>query len=363
MIAPAHKQQNFNINQADYSKLDNIQTTLPHTSNSININSITSIVNNTDRYSNLQSGKYRTNKLIFGLLNNNETSPLRKQYLRALNCMNTIEVIEVDGGERTQTHTCCCKYCVNCSRTNSQKLFYKYENDLKDCKTFLTLTRQLIKIENGKKYHKLFNKFWANLNKRIARKPELTLKYIRTIEPLIKPDRLIHYHIHLLVSNDQTAEYIKSEWIKFNNKIGTERTGLNKYGEPFKAVDGEAQDLREFDGNSKEILKYFTKLDNNKNGEIATQQEYYQSFNDLLIEFNGLRRITAIGFKNQRTKEQVKEIMKQHAEQSEPKLENKLFTIGLWKYSIPEKDWINQYTLQSGRYNNRQLYHKQVLLE
>ena len=281
-------QNSITIKSRTY-KLDTIQLTLPSYSKHYDNQDIAKEQKSINfypyrkkkqKYLQFRDNKKDTSKLAYHLSKTNPNSKLNKQYKRTMNCCSYIEVRDENGRLYKATNSCGCKQCKNCQRKKSSKLAAKYQDDLKDCDTFLTLTRQLIHQDNLKAYEVNFSKFWSNLNKKIKRRTELNCKYLRASEILLKSDDRLHYHFHLVVSDRQTAEFILKQWYEFNMKLGTEFKDLI-------AIDNQAQDIRDFTGNTKEILKYFTKLD-----DITD----YKRLDRLLNDRYRKRSIVACGF-------------------------------------------------------------------
>lgn len=281
-------QNSITIHNQTY-KLDTIQLSLPSYSKHYDNKDITKeqksgyfnrYKKKKQKYYQFRDNKKDTSKLAYHLSKNNPNSKLNKQYKRTLNCGSYLEIKDNNGKLHKITNNCGSKYCKNCQRKKSSKLAEKYKDDLKDCNTFLTLTRQLIHQDNLKAYDKQFSKFWSNLNKKIKRRIELNCKYLRASEILLKNDDKLHYHFHLVVSDRQTAEFILNEWYNFNMNLGTEFKDLI-------AIDFQAQDIRDYTGNTKEILKYFTKLDDIKD---------YKRLDTLLNDRYRKRSIVAVGF-------------------------------------------------------------------
>lgn len=275
------------------------------------------------KYHQFRDNKKDTSKLAYYLSKNNPNSKLKKQYQRTMNCCSYIEVKDENGRLYKVTNNCGSKYCKNCQRKKSSKLAAKYKDDLNDCNTFLTLTRQSIHQDNLKKYDKQFSKFWSNLNKKIKRRAELNCKYLRASEILLKNDDKLHYHFHLVVSDRQTAEFILNEWYNFNIKLGTEFKDLI-------AIDNQAQDIREFTGNTKEILKYFTKLDDIKD---------YSRLDRLLNDRYRKRSIVAVGFVKAKNHKDNEIDDDDFAELDT--IETAFLTIGRYVWSSLIKDYVN----------------------
>lgn len=319
-------------NQSQTYKLDTIQLTLPSHSKHYNHKALTveqksgyfkRYNKKKQKYYQFRDNKNDTSKLAYYLSKNNPNSKLNKQYKRTLNCGSYLEIKNTNGKHHKVTNNCGSKYCKNCQRKKSIKLAEKYKDDLKNCTTLLTLTRQLIHQDNLKKYEVNFSNFWVNLNKKIKRRVELNCKYLRAVEILLKNDDKLHYHFHLVVSDRQTAEFILNEWYKFNIKLGTEFKDLI-------AIDLQAQDIRDFSGNTKEILKYFTKLDDIKD---------YKRLDTLLNDRYRKRSIVAVGFalaKNYKDNE-----INTDDDENSPTIETAFLTIGRYFWSRLIRDYVN----------------------
>lgn len=227
-------------------------------------------------------------------------SPLRKQYLRTLDCCNEIR----QDGQTFTARYCGNRWCLVCSRIRTGKLINKYcdlLNGLQD-KQFITLTvKNQIRIEHEppkqlsadawrkitsdeKELRNTQRLIFAHFRKvaDLLRKHGITIKGVRKYECIPSKDlRGFHPHIHWLIDGTGTVEKIAKVWLlqklphkPFNEIVEKIQAGRATVGElkaeliiqlwlkRFKGfATRSAQDARPATpGTEKEIFKYTTKL-------------------------------------------------------------------------------------------------------
>jgi hypothetical protein len=203
--------------------------------------------------------------LAFNNLDEEYEAAYKAQLLRACACRNTTRIIEM---KLNGSFTCKLRFCIACGRYRSVKhrLAFSpsidkiYQAHLAD-KTnnanlwVVTLTKPTVSFDELPNAFTELNKRWRSLYNAAKRKKLKNFSGIRKLECTANPikgldkkevkgkeDFTYHAHLHILVHGRGNANFLRREWLKRS-----------------PAAQKQCQDIRKFDGNVAEILKYVAK--------------------------------------------------------------------------------------------------------
>ncbi len=192
--------------------------------------------------------KHYTDKLIkpmyhWALKNH---SPLLQQYRNVLDCNTRL----IQDGDTLKGSYCSNKACQVCSRIRTARLIEAYEynvqlmSDYSGGAEFVTLSLRNVKGEQLKARVKEMIKALTLINRKLREREGVDTWGIRQLECTYNKRRNdYHPHFHIVCGKNQ-GELFKAEWLaRFPND-----------------ADEKAQDVKEWDGNFKELFKYATKI-------------------------------------------------------------------------------------------------------
>lgn len=172
--------------------------------------------------------------------------PLSKSYKNSFYCASAFQV---KNGMLIQKY-CKNRWCQTCIRIRTGAMINKYAPrlDREEHLYFLTLTRPNIPADMLKAELDLYNDLWRTMTssryfKKFTKDGGIG---IRKVECTYNPERNdYHPHLHVLLSDYETAELMRQQWLRLNPES-----------------DPKAQDLSRVKnkGGYIEIFKYFTKL-------------------------------------------------------------------------------------------------------
>lgn len=187
--------------------------------------------------------KYFSNALAFNLMNTE--SRLTKGYKRTFfDCSNVL----VQEGKKIRSTYCNGRWCNTCNRIRTAKLFSGYGAQIKalENKYFVTLTIKNVKGADLRDSIKEMIKTITLIVKLARKHYKKPINGIRKLECTYnsKEDEY-HPHFHLIVSGEDEANFILSQWMKrYDDKVHLS-----------------GQDIRKADDDSaSELFKYMTKI-------------------------------------------------------------------------------------------------------
>jgi hypothetical protein len=232
-------------------------------------------------------------EIAANLAADNSKSPLFKSYLNTLECQKEI----IQTGQTLTSKYCNNRFCYSCNRIRTAKLINNYipvfesldkeifmvtltlpnctGEDLKQTISKMIKAFQLIKDSGRKLYQRKGTK---NILTGF-RKIECTYNYKL---------KNFHPHLHIVVTKQSAAEYIKDSWLKH-----------------FKEATEKAQDIRAADINSvKELFKYFTKFwESKKSRSNIKYKTDWRALDKIFCSIRGLRIFQTFGFEKNKIDE------------------------------------------------------------
>jgi plasmid rolling circle replication initiator protein Rep len=228
--------------------------------------------------------KYHTQSVTTELLK--LKSPLYKQYLRALNCSNTLTF----KNGKIKAELCRTRICVYCNNIRTANLINGYQEEIEkqikgEKAFFVTLTRQNIESGFLRSTIKDMNSKFTNIIRVLNEKRNWSISGIRAVETTYNNKRNdYHPHIHAIVYGDNLPDDWQSIFLQ-------EWKGRHKKGE----VSLKGQKIQQATpGTMKELFKYFTKMANK--GKNKNEIEFYPEALDIILRaYKGLRTIQNFG--------------------------------------------------------------------
>lgn len=219
------------------------------------------------RYLRTQILSNTTNRILaYNNLEGGYSETFNKQLLKACACRKSthIEDMKLKG-----SYSCKYRFCIACARYRSVKQRLAYapavdkiykahkENPKENANLwFVTLTKPTVKYEELPKTFTEINRRWRLLytqakkqklkNFSGIRKLECTTNPIKTLNKNAVKDKenfTYHAHLHILVHGRINAVFLRREWLK-----------------QWPKAEIQCQDIRKFNGNIAEVLKYVAKL-------------------------------------------------------------------------------------------------------
>lgn len=211
--------------------------------------------------------KFINNAFIRSMVEINPRSELLKSYNNTFYC-NYRLVVQNDN---TITGTYCKnRWCMICGRIRTGVLINGYLSQLQSLENpqFVTLTLKTVNEEDLPKRIKDIEVEWRKITNLASHIKLSNFKGIRKAECTVRPNGMYHYHLHLLISSENNAQWLVNQWLKRFPDLAS----------------ADAQDIRSADERSyKEIFKYFTKLISSKSDERV-----FDEFDRLDVIFRAL---------------------------------------------------------------------------
>jgi hypothetical protein len=236
---------------------------------------------------------------------------LMESYQNSLSCSTLL----LQAGNEITTKYCKQRWCMVCNRIRTGNLINGYEEPLKklENKYFVTLTVPNVKAND---LQKTIVYMLAEL-KRIQetfKKRKTPINGIRKLECTYNNTRGdFHPHLHLIVSGQEVANEILSEWLK----RFPEASHLAQHATPAT------------DGSVKELFKYFTKLITKVDGKV---QVSIPALDTIFTAMKTRRVFQPLG-KIKKVSEEIEEIQSQEYEIEEQ------HEIHQWEQE--SYDWVN----------------------
>lgn len=172
-------------------------------------------------------------------------SPLLQQYKNILECNRVL----LQDGDTLKGTYCSNKACQVCSRIRTARLIDAYEMPIKELSEdsngsdFVTLTIKNCKAENLKDEVKKMIKIFTLINRKLRERYGLDTWGVRQLECTYnKTFNEYHPHFHIVCPKNMGNIFV-DEWLKHN-----------------PISDRKGQNIKNFDGNFKELFKYATKI-------------------------------------------------------------------------------------------------------
>ena len=208
-----------------------------------------------------------TNRILaFNNLDEGYGDTFNKQLLASCACR---KITSVENMKLKIGYSCKYRFCIACSRYRSVKrrLAYApsvdkiYKAHIADKKSnanlwFVTLTKPTVTYDQLPKTFEEINKRWRIIYKYAKKRKLKNFSGIRRLECTANPIKALdkktvkgkehftyHAHLHVLVHGRSNAMFLRKEWLK-----------------RWEGATWEAQDVRKFDGNIAEVLKYVSKM-------------------------------------------------------------------------------------------------------
>lgn len=211
--------------------------------------------------------KFVNDAFVRSMIEVNPKSELLRAYKNTLYCNFRLTV----GMDNTLTGTYCKnRWCMVCGRIRTGVLINGYISQLQGLKDpqFVTLTLPTVNSKELPQRIKDIEIEWRKITDASLKGKRIDFKGIRKAECTVRPNGMYHYHLHLLVSGVDNAQWLVKQWLK-----------------RFPDANADAQDIRPADERSyKEIFKYFTKLISSKSDERV-----FDEFDRLDVIFTALR--------------------------------------------------------------------------
>lgn len=209
---------------------------------------------------------------IAGKLGRLET-PLQQSYWNTFHCASIL----VQSGLKITGKYCNNRWCLVCNRIRTAKLIIAYRDVLERLpdKHFVTLTIPNVPASELYTAIRTMAAEIRGMQNRVFRKRGAPVSGVRKLEVTYNPNRNdFHPHYHLIVSGDQAAGDLVSEWLK-----------------RWPTAKRAAQDIRPADMNATmELFKYFTK--------VLTDGTVYASALDVIFQaMRGLRVFQPMGIR------------------------------------------------------------------
>lgn len=278
----------------------------------------------------------------------NLESPLKKSYWNTYYCANTL----TQAGGKITTNYCKNRWCLVCNRIRTAVTINAYRPIIEtwEDKQFVTLTIPNVSADKLSLTIEDMIKKFSNIN-RVIKDKKIRMKAVRKLEVTYNPERNdYHPHYHIIVDSLESAEEIKSEWLK-------RYPDAKHYLQNIKPCNSEFELL--------ELFKYFTKIISNTSKKDNGRGEYKKSqsiyINALDIIFNsivGKRTFQNYGFS-----------LKVDVESKDEDIELDIANVEhyTWEWEQELTDWVNCETgeLLTGYTPTEelvQLFEKQVFL-
>ena len=157
-----------------------------------------------------------------------------------------------------------------CGRIRTGVLINGYLSQLQSLEDpqFVTLTLKTVNEQDLPQRIKDIEVEWRKIAKLSSETKRQNFRGIRKAECTVRPNGMYHYHLHLLVSGADNANWLVNQWLKRFPDLAS----------------ADAQDIRPADERSyKEIFKYFTKLITSK-----SEERVFDEFDRLDVIFRAL---------------------------------------------------------------------------
>jgi plasmid rolling circle replication initiator protein Rep len=252
-------------------------------------------LNSSDKMKGRAKRKMITNAMALSLIDvckaSGENTKL-KSYWNTFHCQNKIYTHE----GRQYGKYCKNRHCTVCCSIRKAEIINKYYPTLKNWESpyFVTLTIKSCKAGSLKKMLKGCIRAFKLINEQYRKRHQRGLSElligVKSLECNFNPTKNTYNpHLHLIVSNQQTAEILIEEWLK---KWTTQYTSYK--GQHKRPVENLDHDLIE-------IIKYgskiFTEPDVTKKSQIDTDRSIYAAaLNNIFIAMKGLRIFERFGF-------------------------------------------------------------------
>jgi hypothetical protein len=191
--------------------------------------------------------------------NNHTAFIIEKQWKRARDCSLFLKT-NIDKAVIKNTSLCKNRFCLICNNIRAYKRTQKIEqiNQIKniDIDKFymLTLTSANRPKEELKEWYKQDSLIFQKI-KNLATKKKIDKTGIKNIETTQnKTTKEAHLHYHIIGYKDY-IDLVKAQWIKAYNKIDKEKKTEKK------SVEEYCQNIKKFNGDFQEVLKYVVKID------------------------------------------------------------------------------------------------------
>ena len=169
-------------------------------------------------------------------------SPLNEAYRRAITCAEWLK----RDGDKVETMYCNARWCLTCNRIRTGKLMNAYTAPLAGLTDlyFVTLTAPNVEADQLRDEITRLQKVSRQIQD-VMRKQGRKLEGIRKLEATYNVQaNTYHPHFHYIVSGKEQAEQLRAEWLVRHPQ-----------------ASHKAQDIKPADeGSTKELFKYFTKL-------------------------------------------------------------------------------------------------------
>lgn len=210
---------------------------------------------------------------------NNPTSELQKQYKNSYFCSNTYR--ENEGS--LQTSYCKTRWCRTCSRILTAKLmnqyipqFEKYENLY-----MLTLTTKTVERNELTKRLSDMSKIWNGIRKKSISPYGIEINGVRKLEINPTHDKKYHPHFHVLITSENQAKYIQSEWLnRWKKKYPKQRLVSIKANKYFKIPHTDLIEM--FKYSTKLITKNTLNQKDKLNREVVADPQTYDTIFTIL---------------------------------------------------------------------------------
>jgi hypothetical protein len=259
--------------------------------------------------------------LAFNNLDEAYEAAYKAQLLRACSCGSSTRVIDMKLNGR---FTCKLRFCIACCRYRSVKhrLAFSpsidkiYQAHLADKHNnanlwVVTLTKPTVSFDELPNAFAELNKRWRSLYKAAKRKKlknfsglrklECTANPIKGLDPkevIGKEDFMYHAHLHILVHGRGNANFLRHGWLKRS-----------------PAAQKQCQDIRKFDGNIAEVLKYVAKPAHGKDAIMSAS--YSKAVGWIYYNLLGRRTFFSFGEIKKANAAELKEWEEANAEDAE----------------------------------------------
>lgn len=260
--------------------------------------------------------KFITTLLTKKLINLN--SPNKGRYIKSLSCANTIT--HADG--KITSQYCGSRWCMVCNRIRTGKYINTYAPILEKWnKSYLvTLTVPNCTADELSNTIDLMNKTVRRITD-MFRKRKLTFRAVRKLEVTYNDKRNnYHPHFHFVVEGEEQSSLLLSEWLK-----------------RLPDTTFIAQDIREFDGDLREMFKYVTKLFSRDKETGKYKEVNVKALDIILRTLHGRKTFQNYGFK---LEQEISEEEEMQLSESTP--EGELKNDGTpTEYTWYETGWVN----------------------
>ncbi len=205
-------------------------------------------------------------------------SPNKGRYIKSLSCANTIT--HADG--KITSKYCGSRWCMVCNRIRTGKYINIYAPILETWgKSYLvTLTVPNCTADDLSSTIDLMNQTVRRITD-MFRKRKLTFRAVRKLEVTYNDVRNnYHPHFHFVVEGEEQSSLLLSEWLK-----------------RLPNTTFVAQDIREFNGDLREMFKYVTKLFTKSKETGEYKEVNVKSLDIILRTLHGRRTFQNYGFK------------------------------------------------------------------